>query len=129
MTKYKPFIIPPKQEMNSKSLADNSFKPNKVGSIKALKSCKNSFYSYHIMSQVLQHTTFEPSQYSKSFFWLPKRKRHIFKFTLSNYSHTNLEGSWMMVASSTKHKKRWGLPKETQKTTGEHKEKPNLKKN
>ncbi len=29
------------------------------------------------MSQVLQHTTFEPSQYSKSF-WLPKRKRaHI----------------------------------------------------
>jgi len=35
----------------------------------------------------------------------------------------------MMVASSTKHKMRWGLPKETQKTTGEHKEKPNLKKN
>ncbi len=31
MTKYKPFIIPPKQEMNSKSLADNSFKPNKWG--------------------------------------------------------------------------------------------------
>jgi hypothetical protein len=35
----------------------------------------------------------------------------------------------MMVASSTKHKKRWGLPKGTQKTTGEHKEKPNPKKN
>jgi hypothetical protein len=31
MKKYKPFIIPPKQEMNSKSLDDNSFKPNKWG--------------------------------------------------------------------------------------------------